>query len=72
MYVYMYVYSNKICPLHPKISAYSSIKIQNNIVQQKYNIYKTHQIINIKKYNIVYVFLIFFLSLKYRLYIKGI
>ena len=33
MCVCMYIDFNKICPVHPKINAYSSIQIQNNIVQ---------------------------------------
>ena len=45
--------------------------IQNNIAKQKYNIHKTHQMLSIKKYSIVYVSLIFFLSLKYRLDIRS-
>ena len=33
--------------LHSKRSVYTSTQIQNNIVQQKYNIHKTRQMLSI-------------------------
>ena len=37
----------EISSLHPKRSAYTSTQIQNNIVQQKYNIYISRQMLSI-------------------------